>query len=101
MRKSRFSEAQIIAILKELDAGTPASELGRSHGVHPNTISAWKAKYRRSDVVVLLAPFVGSRTCLCDRSEAVEIKHSALGYRTPREFSEQFETTQISQLSVA
>ena len=45
MRKTRFSEAQIIAILKEHDAGATFVELGRRHGVHPNTVSAWKAKY--------------------------------------------------------
>ena len=45
MKKSRFSEAQIVAILKELDAGTTATELGRRHGLHPNTIRLWKDKY--------------------------------------------------------
>ncbi len=45
MKKSRFSEAQIVAILKELDAGTTATELGRRHGIHPNTIRLWKDKY--------------------------------------------------------
>jgi putative transposase len=45
MRKSRFSETQIVSILKEHDAGASFVELGRRHGVHPNTIGAWKAKY--------------------------------------------------------
>ena len=45
MRKSRFTEAQIVSILKEHDVGASFIELGRRHGVHPNTISAWKAKY--------------------------------------------------------
>ncbi len=45
MRKSRFSETQIVSILKEHDAGATFIELGRRYGVHPNTISAWKAKY--------------------------------------------------------
>jgi len=35
MRKTRFSEAQIIAILKEHDAGATFVELGRRHGVIP------------------------------------------------------------------
>jgi putative transposase len=45
MRKSRFTEAQIVAILKELDAGQPATELARRHGVHANTIYLWREKY--------------------------------------------------------
>jgi putative transposase len=43
--KKRFTEAKIVSILKELEAGTPATELGRRHGVHPNTIGNWRQKY--------------------------------------------------------
>jgi putative transposase len=49
MRK-RFTEQQIIGILHELDAGATAKELGRRHGVHPNTISAWRVKYQGMEV---------------------------------------------------
>ena len=45
MKTSRFSEAQIVGILKELEAGSPATELGRRHSIHPNTIRLWKDKY--------------------------------------------------------
>jgi putative transposase len=56
MRKSRFTEAQIVGILKELDAGTPATELARKHGVHANTIRMWRDRYgglETSDLVRL------------------------------------------------
>jgi putative transposase len=45
MRKSRFSDAQIVAIIREYDAGASPAELARRHGVHANTIWLWKTKY--------------------------------------------------------
>jgi putative transposase len=50
MRKSRFSEAQIVAIVREYDAGASVSELARKHGVHANTLRLWKSKYAGMDV---------------------------------------------------
>jgi putative transposase len=45
MRGKRFSEEQIIGVLKEHEAGLNAQELGRKYGVSSNTIYNWKAKY--------------------------------------------------------
>lgn len=45
MKKTRFTEAQIVAVLREVDAGVPVTELARKHGVHANTIRLWRDKY--------------------------------------------------------
>ena len=45
MRKSRFSEAKIVQILAEFDAGASAEELARRNGIHANTIRLWRSKY--------------------------------------------------------
>jgi putative transposase len=50
MKRSRFSEEQIISILKEQEAGVPVSELCRKHGVSDASIYKWKAKYGGMDV---------------------------------------------------
>jgi putative transposase len=45
MRRSRFSEEQIIAILKEQEAGVPTADVCRRHGVSGATFYKWKAKF--------------------------------------------------------
>ena len=45
MRKSRYTEAQIIGILKQAEAGTKVADLAREHGVSTATIYSWRAKY--------------------------------------------------------
>lgn len=45
MKKTRYSEEQIIGILKEAEAGTKLSELCRKYGISEQTYYNWKAKY--------------------------------------------------------
>ena len=50
MKRNRFSEEQIIAILKEHEAGLPVADLCRKHGVSDASIYKWKARYGGMDV---------------------------------------------------
>ena len=50
MKKQRFTEEQIIAVLKEQEAGAKAAELCRKHGISEATFYNWKAKNGGMDV---------------------------------------------------
>lgn len=50
MRKSRFSEEQVIAILAEQERGMTTAEVCRRHGISQNTFYKWKAKFGGMDV---------------------------------------------------
>jgi putative transposase len=50
MKRSRFTEDQIIGILKEHEAGISVADLCRKHGVSDATVYKWKAKYGGMDV---------------------------------------------------
>jgi putative transposase len=50
MKQSKFSESQIVAILREGDAGVPVAEVLRKHGISSATYYKWKAKYAGVEV---------------------------------------------------
>ena len=45
MKKSRFTESQIVGILKEGEAGVPIAEIVRKHGISRGTYFNWRSKY--------------------------------------------------------
>ncbi len=50
MKRKRYSEEQIISILKEHEAGASVPDLSRRHGVVENTIYRWKSKFGGMEV---------------------------------------------------
>lgn len=50
MKRKRFKEEQIIAILKEADAGVPVKELCRKHGVSESSFYKWRQKFGGMEV---------------------------------------------------
>lgn len=53
MKKSRYSDSQIISILKQAEAGTPVPELCREHGMSNASFYKWRAKYGGMDASMM------------------------------------------------
>ena len=53
MKKSRYSDSQIINILNQAEAGTPVAELCREHGMSDATLYKWRAKFGGMDVSMM------------------------------------------------
>ena len=53
MKKSRYSDSQILNILKQAEAGVPVTELCREHGMSTATFYKWRAKYGGMDASMM------------------------------------------------
>lgn len=53
MKKSRFTDSQIIAVLKQAETGTPVPELCREHGISSATRYKWRAKFGGMDASLM------------------------------------------------
>jgi putative transposase len=53
MKRSKFSDSQIMAILKQAEAGTPVPELCREHGISSATFYKWRSKYGGMDASMM------------------------------------------------
>ena len=54
MKTSRFTDSQIIAILKQAEAGSPVPELCREHGMSTATFYKWRAKFGGMDASLMV-----------------------------------------------
>ena len=53
MKKSKFTDSQILGILKQAESGTPAPQLCREHGISSATFYKWRAKYGGMDASLM------------------------------------------------
>lgn len=53
MKKSRFTDSQILAILKQNESGTPVAELCREHGMSDATFYKWRSKFGGMDASLM------------------------------------------------
>ena len=66
MKKSKYTDSQIMAILNQAEAGTPVPELCREHGMSNASFYKWRAKYGGITLQsgnCALTPYTASTTC--------------------------------------
>ena len=72
MKTSRLTDSQIIAVLKEAEAGTPVPALGRTHGIRSATFYKWRAKFGGMEV-----PMVARMTALEEENRRLKKMYAA------------------------
>ena len=80
MRKSKFTETQIVSMIKEAESGIPVLEICRKHGIGQSTFYKWRSKYggmEASDVKRLKELEEENRK-LKDMFATLSLKHSML-----------------------
>ena len=71
MKKSRYTDNQIISILKQAEAGTPIDELCREHGISSASFYKWQAKFGGMD-----APMMSRLKALEDENRRLKKMHA-------------------------
>jgi putative transposase len=82
MSRSKHTEAQMIAALKQVEAGRKAEDVAREVGVSKHTLYAWKAKYGGMDVSQAQAAAVDEQNNDCQQSVDAKPHHYLLGAPT-------------------
>jgi putative transposase len=75
MKKSRFSETQIMTILKQAEGGVPVPELCREHGMSNASVYKWRAKYGGMDASLIAR----LKKMYAERSMQNDVLKEALG----------------------
>ena len=83
MKRSRYTEEQIIGILKEQEAGTPVAELCRKHGMSDATFYTWKSKAGglECDIPLVGSPEIGEPRAHGQKSAAPPRRRYAIARR--------------------